>query len=145
MRLAVVGPWALCVTGCTAAWWSMPQPVLAVQPTAGAWARSVTAVNEHCGGVETAQEDTSIILGRWVRWETNEGLILTRCVLAVSSSPEGAQPRLSFSARRCAHREYNPSSSEAFAAACEVTETVPESVKNGLVTTSQALEQSFKK
>lgn len=124
--------------------WTVPQPYFRTTQPDAAWARALKATAEHCGGIRNSDEASAVIVGNWIAWNTPDGLVLTQCLVSLLRGDEYVRDvRVSFAARRC------PLSSmddlEALVPTCEIAETVPEQVKNGLVDTGQKLEADINK
>ena len=132
------------LSGCALQTWTTPQPYFSTKQPADAWARVVAATEKHCGGVVTTNEESGIVIGRWIAWNTGEGLVLTQCLVTLLRGDEHVRDvRVTFAARQC------PLSSmddlEALAKTCEVAELVPDQVKNGLEITAQRMEADIKR
>lgn len=119
---------------------TVPQPYFTTREPADAWARAVAATQKHCGGVRDANEPSGVILAPWIAWNTSEGLILTQCLVSLLRGDEHLRDvRVSFAARKCPLSDMDQDLAT-LAATCELAETVPEQVKNGLETTGKAME-----
>ena len=137
-------PACLLVSACALQTWTTPQPYFSTKQPADAWARVVAATEKHCGGVITTNEESGIAVAPWIAWNTGEGLYLTQCLVTLLRGDEHVRDvRVTFAARKC------PLSSmdnlEALARTCEVAETIPDQVKNGLEITGQRMEADVKR
>ncbi len=132
----------LLLSGCVVESWTLPQPYFRTTKPDGAWARAIKATQTHCGGVRTINEEAGVIAGRWIMWNTGDGLVLTQCLVTLLNGDEYVRDvRVTFAARRCPLSDM--SDLEALVKTCEVAETVPEQVKNGLLVTGEKLEKDI--
>ncbi|MFZ5445766.1 MAG: hypothetical protein ACOZQL_37585 [Myxococcota bacterium] len=130
----------LLLGGCMTQAWTLPQPYFRTTQPDGAWGRAVTATERHCGGISTVNDEASVIVGRWMPWTTGDGLVLTQCLVSLLRGDEYVRDvRVTFAARRCPLADLDQDL-EALARTCEVSDTVPEQVKNGLVDLGRKLE-----
>ncbi len=130
----------LLVSACALNTFTVPQPYFSTREPAEAWTRAVAATQKHCGGVRNENEASGVILGPWIAWNTGEGLILTQCLVTLLRGDEHLRDvRVSFSARKCPLSDLDQDLA-VLAPTCELLETVPEQVKNGLETTGKAME-----
>lgn len=132
------------LSACALQTWTTPQPYFSTRQPADAWARVVAATEKHCGGLRNTNEESGVIVAPWIAWNTGEGLILTQCLVTLLRGDEHVRDiRVTFAARKC------PLSSmddlEALAPTCEITDTVPDQVKNGLEITAQRMEADIKR
>lgn len=140
MRAALVG--LVLASSCALQSWTTPQPYFKTTRPEGAWARAVKATEAHCGGVRTVNEESGVIVGQWIAWNTADGLVLTQCLVTLLRGDEYVRDvRVSFAARQCPLSDMDDL--EALAKNCPVAETVPEQVKNGLVLTGEKLEAAI--
>ena len=137
-------PGVFLLAGCALQTWTLPQPVFSTRQPADAFARAVAATEKSCGGVRDTNEESGLIIGKWIAWNTTDGLILTQCLVSLLNGDQHVRDvRVTFSARRCPLSDMNDIA--ALAPTCEVTELVPDQVKNGLVVTTQNLEADIKR
>lgn len=130
----------LLVSACALNTFTVPQPYFSTKQPADAWTRAVAATRQHCGGVRGENEESGVIIGSWVAWNTGEGLILTQCLVSLLRGDQHVRDvRISFSARKCPLSDMDQDLA-ALAPTCELLESVPEQVKNGLETTGKAME-----
>lgn len=135
---------AVLLSGCALQSWTTPQPYFSTKQPADAWARAVAATQKNCGGVRDANEESSIIISPWTAWNTSDGLILTQCLVSLLNGDEQIRDvRVTFAARKCPLSDMEDL--QAIAATCEVAETVPEQVKNGLELTGKQLEADIRR
>ena len=100
MKLLWLG--GLLVTGCALQTWTTPQPYFSTRQPADAWARAVAATEKNCGGVRDTNEEAGMIIGKWIAWNTNEGLVLTQCMVSLLSGDQHVRDvRVTFAARKC--------------------------------------------
>ncbi len=129
----------LLLSGCANQSWTVPQPYFKTTQPAGAWDRAFKATQTHCGGVQTTNESAGVIVGKWIAWNTGDGLVLTQCLVTLLRGDEHVRDvRVTFAARQCPLSGMDDL--EALAKTCTVAETVPEQVKNGLEVTGKKLE-----
>lgn len=129
----------LALGACANQSWTTPQPFFRTTQPDTAWTRAVKATEAHCGGIQTVNDEASVVVGRWIAWNTGDGLVLTQCLVSLLNGDEYVRDvRVTFAARRCPLSDM--SDLDALAPTCEVSDTVPEQVKNGLVLTGQKLE-----
>ena len=133
--------WGLLLLGaCSLNTYSVPQPYFSTRQPAAAWARALAATEKHCGGVRDENEESGVIVGKWIAWNTGEGLVLTQCLVTLLRGDEHVRDvRVSFAARKCPLTDMDQDFS-ALAPTCELLEAVSEQVKNGLETASKAME-----
>ncbi len=125
--------------GCALQSWTMPQPYFSTKQPADVFARVVAATEKHCGGVRDTNEESGIVIGPWIAWNTADGLVLTQCMVTLLSGDEHVRDvRVTFAARRCPLSDMDDLA--ALAPTCEIADTVPEQVKNGLERTGAQLE-----
>ena len=135
---------AVLLSGCALQSWTTPQPYFSTRQPADAWARAVAATQKNCGGVRDANEESSIIVSPWIAWNTSDGLILTQCLVSLLNGDDQLRDvRVTFAARKCPLSDMDDL--QAIAATCEVAETVPEQVKNGLELTGKQLEADIRR
>jgi hypothetical protein len=136
--------WLVVLAGCATQQWTTPQPYFKTREPAGVFQRAVEATKQHCGGVRTVNEESGVVVGPWVAWNTGQGLVLTQCLVSLMRGDElVVDVRVTFAARTCPLTDMDDL--EAVAKTCEFAETVPEQVKNGLVDVSAALEAAIKR
>jgi hypothetical protein len=129
--------------GCMTQAWTPPQPYFRTVDPDNAWVRTVEATKQHCGGVTSANEEAGIVIGAWELWNTGDGLIITQCIVSLLRGDERVRDvRVTFSSRRCPLSDMNTPVEE-LVKTCELSDTVPEQVKNGLEVTGQKLEKSI--
>ena len=136
--------WAglLLLAGCALQSWTVPQPYFSTKQQRDLFARAVTATEKHCGGVRDTNEESGIIISPWIAWNTGEGLVLTQCMVTLLNGDEHVRDvRVTFAARRCPLSDM--ADLAALAPTCELADTVPEQVKNGLERTSAQLERDI--
>jgi hypothetical protein len=127
------------LSGCALQTWTTPQPYFTTRQPADAWARVVAATQSHCGGVRDVNEESGIVISPWIAWNTNDGLYLTQCMVSLLNGDEHVRDvRVTFAARKCPLSDMEDLA--ALAPTCEVTELVPDQVKNGLEVTGKKLE-----
>lgn len=135
--------WALPLllsSSCALNTFTVPQPYFSTKQPAEAWTRAVAATSKHCGGVRDTNEESGVIIGQWIAWNTGDGLVLTQCLVSLLRGDEHVRDvRVSFSARRCPLSDMDQDLA-ALAPTCELLEAVSEQVKNGLETTARAME-----
>lgn len=132
-------PLCLLLSACALQTWTTPQPYFKTREPDGAWARAVAATQEHCGGLRNVNEESHVVVGPWVAWNTGDGLVLTQCLVTLLRGDEHViDVRVTFAARRCPLSAMDDL--EALAPTCEVTDIVSEQVKNGLEITAKKLE-----
>jgi hypothetical protein len=142
MRAARLG-WIFVLCGCMTQAWTAPQPYFRTTQPEQAWGRAVAATRTHCGGVTSANEEAGVIVGQWERWTTGDGLILTQCLVTLLRGDEHVRDvRVTFAARRCPLSDLDAPTAELLPT-CEVSETVPEQVKNGLEVKGADLEKDI--
>jgi len=130
----------LLLSGCALNTFTVPQPYFSTREPDTAWTRAVAATQKHCGGVRDANQESGVILGPWIAWNTGDGLILTQCLVTLLRGDEHLRDvRVSFSARKCPLSDMDQDLAT-LAPTCELLETVNEQVKNGLETTGRAME-----
>ena len=133
------------MSACALNTFTVPQPYFSTREPADAWARTVAATQKHCGGVRDVNEESGVIIGPWVAWNTGSGLILTQCLVSLLRGDQHVRDvRVSFAARKCPISDMDQDLT-ALAATCDLLETVPEQVKNGLETTGKAMEADIKR
>ena len=136
MRCAVF----VLLSGCALQAWSVPQPYFTTKQPADVFARAVAATLKNCGGVRDTNEESGLIVAPWVSWNTGDGLILTQCMVSLLNGDEHVRDvRVTFAARKCPLSDMDSDLSE-LAKTCELAETVPEQVKNGLEVIAKAME-----
>ena len=134
--------WTVCfvlLSGCALQTWTAPQPFFSTKQPADAFARAVSATEKNCGGVRDANEESGIVISPWIAWNTNDGLYVTQCMVSLLNGDEHVRDvRITFAARKCPLSDMDDIA--ALAPTCEITELVPDQVKNGLEVTSKKLE-----
>ncbi len=129
----------LLLSGCALQTWTTPQPYFSTKQPADAWTRAVAATEKNCGGVRDVNEESGLIVAKWIAWNTNEGLILTQCMVSLLNGDEHVRDvRITFAARKCPLSDMDDLA--ALAPTCEVSELVPDQVKNGLEVTARQME-----
>lgn len=131
---------AVGLAGCATQSWTTPQPYFRTTQPEGAWARAIKATEAHCNGLASVNDEASVIIGRWTAWTTGDGVVLTQCLVSLLRGDEYVRDvRVTFAARRCPLSDLDGDLAE-LAKTCEVSDTVPEQVKNGLVDLGRKLE-----
>lgn len=142
MRWAAVTALALVASGCMTQAWTPPQPYFKTTHPEQAWQRAVAATKQHCGGITQINEDAQVIIGAWELWNTADGVILTQCIVSLMRGDDYVREvRVTFSSRRCPLSDMDQDPAE-LAKTCEVSDTVPEQVKNGLEVLGQKIERT---
>ena len=127
------------LSGCALQSWTVPQPYFSSKQPDDLFARALAATEKNCGGVRDTNEESGIIISPWIAWNTGDGLVLTQCMVTLLNGDEHVRDvRVTFAARRCPISDM--ADLAALAPTCEVADTVPEQVKNGLERTSAQLE-----
>jgi hypothetical protein len=127
------------LSGCALQTWTAPQPFFTTKQPADAFARAVAATEKNCGGVRDANEESGLIISPWIAWNTSDGLYVTQCMVSLLNGDEHVRDvRITFPARKCPLSDMTDIA--ALAPTCEISELVPDSVKNGLEVTSKKLE-----
>ncbi len=130
------------LSGCALEKWSLPQPYFSTRQPADVFARAVAATEKNCGGVRDTNEESGLIIAPWIAWNTTDGLILTQCLVSLLNGDEHVRDvRVSFAARKCPLSDMDDLA--ALAKTCEVIDTIPDQVKNGLEVTSKAMEKEI--
>jgi hypothetical protein len=127
------------LSGCALQTWTAPQPFFSTKQPADAFARVVAATEKNCGGVRDANEESGLAISPWIAWNTPDGLYVTQCMVSLLNGDEHVRDvRITFAARKCPLSDMDDIA--ALAPTCEITELVPDQVKNGLEVTSKKLE-----
>lgn len=127
------------LSGCALQTWTAPQPFFSTKQPADAFARVVAATEKNCGGVRDANEESGLVISPWIAWNTPDGLYVTQCMVSLLNGDEHVRDvRITFAARKCPLSDMDDIA--ALAPTCEITELVPDQVKNGLEVTSKKLE-----
>lgn len=109
----------------------LPQPTTRTKDVETLWTRLREAVEGPCGGIETENTGSQILIGRWQAWSSADGLYVTRCVATVlPEDTRFSEVRLTFSARRCGTGSLDDV--QALAANCEPIDSIPQLVKDQL-------------
>ena len=139
MRWTVV---FMVLSGCALQTWTTPQPFFSTKQPADAFARVVAATERNCGGVRDANEESGLVISPWIAWNTPDGLYVTQCMVSLLNGDEHVRDvRITFAARKCPLSDMDDIAS--LAPTCEITELVPDQVKNGLEVTSKKLEDEI--
>lgn len=132
------------LAGCAMQQWTTPRPYFKTREPESVFQRAVAATKQHCGGIRNVNEESGVVVGPWVAWNTGQGLVLTQCLVSLMRGDEHVMDvRVSFAARTCPVSDMDDL--EALVKDCEIAETVPEQVKNGLVDVGAALERDIKR
>ena len=130
------------LAGCALQSWTVPQPYFSTKQPHDVFARAVAATEKHCGGIRDVNEESGIISSLWTAWNTGDGLVLTKCMVSLLNGDEHVRDvRVTFAARRCPLSDM--ADLAALAPTCEVADSVPEQVKNGLERTGAQLERDI--
>lgn len=130
------------LTGCMTQTWAAPQPFFKTTQPDTAWQRVMQATVQHCNGIRSHNEEAGVVVGQWEQWNTADGLILTQCMVTLLRGDEHVRDvRVTFAVRRCPLSDM--SDLEALVPTCEVSDSVPDQVRNGLLIKGEAMEKDI--